>query len=143
MNLENRNVFTFFIPGKDNPHSHSLPGLDKIPKIHLIWTHVPKMRPRAHLIFLYRTGSPHLTFLNRPLMPCYHFWDLNAMFSPHIFAFRLQSSIKDIIFSRFPTSGSEMVLLRQVFSTRGSDTFVSMMSLMAFMYECYHHITLI
>ena len=76
-------------------------------------------------------------------MPCYHFWDLNAMFSPHIFAFHLQSSKNDITFSRVPTSGSKMVLLRQVFSTRGSDTFVSMMSLMAFMYECYHHIIFI
>ena len=95
------------------------------------------------LDFFYRTGSPYLTFLSPPLMPCYHFWDLNAMFSPHIFAFHLQSSKKDITFSRVPTSGSEMVLLRQVFSTRGSDTFVSMMSLMAFMYGCYHHITLI
>ena len=100
----------------------------------------PKSVP-GHTWFLYRTGSPYLTFLGPPLMPCYHFWDLNAMFSPHIFAFHLQSSMKDSTFWRFPTSGSEIVLLRQVFSTRGSDTFVSMMSLMAFMYGL--HITLI
>ena len=51
MNLENRNIFTFFIPVKDNPHSHSLPRLDNFPQIRLMWTHVHKMRSRAHLIF--------------------------------------------------------------------------------------------